>query len=255
MIDELLGEIEAKVKGSIGGEGPEPEPYRRLSVDGPSIQDVIKQLVERGKYLQPATREEALATWHDAEGVQLYFDETPLKDLRYFRFEHPLALAANKSPEHFHLTVAHISKKALVAIGPQTRSRHEVATEEPGELPDPAPWSEKVADAIDEAGMLPGPFWWQSSFGRQSGDALLVADVDFDALLYRFLVMSRHLSHAPFTPDGLGGSTPLLVELLTKHLKDSQIITFGSWANFDVFFLGRAPSGKWVGLQTAAVWT
>lgn len=255
MIEKLLADIEAQLKGGIGGEGSHEDGYRRLTVDGPSVQDVIVQLVARGKYLQPATREEVLATWGDAESAQIYFDETPLTKVRYFRFDHPLALGAKKSPEHFHLVVANISPKVQIAIGPQTRSRHAVATEEPGALPEPAPWSEEVADAIGEAEMLPGNFWWQSSFGRQSGDPLLVADVSFDALLYRFLVMSRHLAHRPFDPEGLGGSTPLLVELFTKHLADSQLITFGSWANFDGFFLGRAPDGKWVGVQTSAVWT
>ena len=255
MIEQLLTKIEAELKGGIGGEGPTPEAYRRLTVDGPSIQEVILQLVERGKCLQPATREEVVATWDDPESFQIYFDETPLTELRYFRVDHPLALAANKSPENFHLVVGNIAPKVLVAIGPQTRSRHEIATEEPGAAPDPVLWSEEVAEAIEEAEMLPGQLWWRSSFGKQSGKALLVADVSFDALLYRFLVMSRHVAFAPFDPEGRGGSSPLLVELLTEHLTDSHVITVGSWANFDVYFLGRGPDGKWVGVQTSAVWT
>lgn len=255
MSEELIARIEAELTGGPGSESG-GERYVRATFEATALEDLITELVRRSGCLVPCTREDALTGWRNEDDMTEFLAEAKLIDEQYFEVTHPLAERLAGSPEHFHLLVAKVAPDTFVAVGPQTRRRAQLGSADPGETPEPPPWSDEVFDTIDNlVGSLPGGPWsWQTAYTVADGRGLLVADTSFDAVVRRFLLSCHHLAVRACDEEGPFQDVPLLLEL-QRALADSHVLALGSWANYQIYVVGRGPDGRWVGVETTTTWS
>lgn len=255
MSEELIARIEAELTGGPGSESG-GERYVRATFEATELEAVITDLIRRSGCLVPCTREDALAGWRNEEAMAEFLAEAKLTDEQYFEVTHPLAERLAGSPERFHLMVAKVAPDTFVAVGPQTRHRAQLGSPDPGETPEPPPWSDEVIDTIDNlsASLPGGPWAWQTAYTVADGPGLLVADTNFDAVVRRFLSSCHHLAVRSCDEDSPLQDVPLLLEL-QRSLEDSHVLAFGSWANYQIYVVGRGQHGRWVGVETTTTWT